>query len=1615
MKRYLLGLRSGDFNKNGRLWITDPINLYNNKFYKNYSYKRSQTGLNLIGDYTFVGTELTSPSYSGVHAATVDQYVKYATNYGEVVYEPATPDVLRFIDYTSRVDIISFKSAFTNYPGSEVPTFTFQIYESDTENGPWLRSVYLDNANSIFLKRSKPYIKIEIEIFSEIDDFISEFGLLLYVEVAIAEPITEVVSDAARSILRRFPSWTEAFEDSIEAATPELSTPVSNTGKFVNALVGENLDSFYSLIDENNLNSYIGSADESMLDWLYISYGAPAGGIDVYGNGIKLAKAGSLQALYSSKKEDYIYYHNLLDSQIVTLRSFDTFTVDGSSYEQEPAQIYNVFDEFGARVNLPRLYLENNSNFKKRILDVYANRPGVGIDAFNKTLRRELDLWRAYGSTPDSNYLGATPEILEISDLETSSPYFTPSGAAEDKFISFVRFINETYPSNMGYAEWDQAIWDYAGLNGEGVGRIPSLYDTATPLDYTFQPGVGDFRDLQLVMPSDVIESATTSFNGYFDATGFRINSYDDVYGPIQVGYEYSAGYTYTGVDPDAANPNAATPFNGGVAFVYEVTMPAHDSYATPATYYVNLSHEDRDDLFVYNYYGQNSPASPEYNYISIVNSDGMTNTDLTFRDKQYDYIYINTGATPYNNSLNISKASNITLKNRVKWNHGTQSYVNVPVGSYRIRFDEDPRGYLTPTSNGQAWSLATPSINYINSNVKIGSKVYGTKQYTNETSPISGKFILNDYNGISEISDEIILINDLKNNITFPLGATPASIYVRNVKISPSPLYKQIQTAEVKDPEYGGVALNPLDGSEYYVPSSPNIVARTYASAGNLTSPLSTEFFEAATVNYTSPPEVIKFSTGLTSTPYYPFKQPVWVEINSGELTSTPMLGGYIDDLGNVYKSTELIEDSGRSLNSKVKDNHLSTFYLDRATFGITPQQANDYIITKIKAVSNNPKVDITQDKSGVMPAEEIDGVITIQVNQTSDLIKEMYNPISGNYYYSEIEVYAKKNLETAKTTNTSLETNEPHIHTGWLYLDEQDYYAYAKPTSEYIRGQYFSYELNQIPRQGAPTIINVVEDNQSATVQYQELMFPNDATPGSPTFENTEYVTGSYDGAVYLSSGSIYNVSITDSYTGKVLKESITPGYYIWTLSDLNGDYIWDSTIDGQYYILNIDYTLDGNRLSIVDASTMESIIVEGRLYEVSYTASNSFYVDKNYYDTNLDSYKAVVYFSSTPDLLANYEITYETAIEDYSTPSGIMLSAVDNPYNEGFVYISKSEYPFNAAKVVVSPEFISDDSDDLIYISIYSYDIYGNPKPYQSFVIKCEDLNINENIYTTNEYGYVNVKSYYSGQNPSIKASTEIVIEGASYNSATPVNGVDQRSESGDFISSFNIGINREIIRGSVLKAAPVSSVIEANNYSDNIVSGYILSGQTPAQANTVVYWRKARTVYNLFEQVNYSNSSATPGRYGDSGYVRTDADGRFKIGPFYSQDRTDPGYWFVSVESELSATPSATPVTITGDVTYWYERYDNVHYSSEELPLPYGYEKPKQNNSKILQRPKFQYNYFDSEYAGSSAATINWTPPAWFPISYYDQYQMGRMGATPDVVETFNNINNFYEES
>ncbi len=1470
------------------------------------------------------------------------------------------------------------------------------------------------DSNSIFLNNAKQYVKIELEIFSELQDGISEMGLLLYFEIAIHEASSPIISDSARNITRKFPSWTQIYEDSVERATPELATPVSNAGKFINALVGEYLDDFTNLVDEHNLNAFIGSADEDMIDWIYVSYAVPASTLSVFGDDVQLAKAPSLEAFYNYRKTDYVYYHNLVDSQIITLRKFEELSINGQTLEQVPAMLFNIFDEFGAQVNLKRLYLEDNERFKQRILDVYANPPGVGTEAYKLTLRRELDIWKAYGATPESDYLGATPEIIEISDIENSTPYFTFSGNPQEKFVQFVRYINETYPSNLGYVQWDQGIWDYAGLNGEGVGRIPAIYDVATPLSNLFQPGVGDFRDAKLLMPNEIPESATTSFTGRFKANGFNLDHYEDIYGPINVGYQYRGSYTATIPDSDVNNPNSATPFNGGVALVYEIVMPAHTGYATPATYYANMSYEDRDDFFVYNYYSQTSAASPEYNYINIVNSDNLTNTNLFFREKTYDYVYVNYAATPANNSIDISKASSIAVVNKVEWNPVTQSYVPFHTGQYRVGFNQDTRGYLSSPTVGQSWSLATPNINYLNANLKIGSTVYGNKSITGYTDPVISSAIINDNNDFSKTKDYPIFTSDVKQGVIFPVGSTPSNLILDNVKITPYPLYNTVQTQEVRDPEYGGLGYNLLDNSNYYIPSSPNIIIKSYATEqdAETNAYTYTDYFESATFNYSSPPKLIVLSTGLSSTPYYPFKSAIWTDISDSELYSTPMIKGFIDHLGNVYRENELIEDSGRSIDSKIKDSFLSSYFINRETFGLDSSEKDEYFITHISAVSDTDSVLINSNKSEVIPSQNIPVGIVIPFTQSSSYIEELYDVNSNNYYYSEIQVYAEKIGEIQNNISSVLDKQNPELHTGWLYLPEEDYYVYADPKTDSFNGILFNAELSDVPRQGAPILVEVIESG--STLQYTEMIYPDTATPGKPVFRNVENIYAANDSALYLSAANVNNIIINDSYTGKSLVEyPIQPGFYIWVLTDDDGNYIWDLFLDEGYYVINESYSLTGNKLEVFSSTTGLSILVPGRLYEVTYDLSNIFYVDKNEYDSSNDDYFAKIYFSSTPDATASYYVTYESAVNEFSTPTGVSLSSVGLPISKGFVYISDTEYSFGTAEVTISPSYISDNSDDFVYLNIISYDENGNFKPNQTFYIDSTILTPESAFITTNDYGLATTKIRYTGPVPATATEALINVQGLQYSSSTPQ--ININSSASPYYESITISVNISNYSSTgSLKATAARGVIKADVISENLIRGYINHSTVP-DATPVVYWRKARTVYSAFEDVNYSMSSATPGRTGEAGMVYLDSSGEFQIGPFYAQDRSEAGYWFVAVESDLSVTPSATPTTTVGDIAYWYESYDNLSYDTELVPLPNIYNDLIQENSKIIETPAFKFNHYDMDHLENAPATVNWNPPKWLPLSYYDQYQMGLLGSTPNIVSTYSNIVNDYEES
>lgn len=1717
------------------VWISQPINLYGNDQYNNYSYIRSRYGLNLIGDRTYVGTELTSPSYGDENSTPIFENAVYKTEIGEVVLDPATPNLLRFIDTSSRIDVLSFKYVFTNLIGSVTPRVALTIFESDSENGPWLKSSISGDTGIIFIKNAKPFVRLLAEIIGDEIDY-NQIGLVFYLEIGIHDLTQKVLSDSARNILKRFPSWTYLFEDSLPAATPSLSIPQSTGGKFLNSLVQENLDNFSLDVEIHDINSFISSANENILDWIYISYNVPPNINIIRGDSVDLARVGSLSDLLSGNKSDYSFFYNPIDRQILTLRKFENLVINFTIFEQESVNIFNDFDEFGARVGLPRLYLENNSNYKKRILDVTQNLPGISLEAFKRTTRRELDLWRVYGATPDSNYLGATPEVLEISDIENDPLYFDSKGIALSKFKTLVSDLNRRYPSNLGYAKWGEAIWDYAGLKGEGISRLAAVYDQSTPLGDFFQPGVGDFDDAALVYKP--LEASTISFNGLVEISGFKEISETEIYPPVVI--DYAAYFKYTRLVSDTSANNVRT------GLVYEIAMPAHGSYTTPSTFYANLNYTNNNNFYVTNNYLSNSPSSPEFKTIQIFNQDGYTSPELVFRNKVYGEPYSNSS----NRSINIHDAASVNMVFSKTWSHSTQEYSNITVDNYKAKFTYPYSELANNPSPGSLLNLASPNLTPSNSGIKIGSNLYNTTTQTYNSRIYSNSVAINNINDISVSgkSDGIIYISDIKNSDIIPSDGTPTFIYIDAKVQNDLTLFGDDFVTE----KIGGKSRNPYDDITYLVPSDANINLAKYDIGNTLID--SPEYFEHATINYNSAVHHVNIYS--LDDEYYPF---IKINYEYFKAQTTPnIIYGFIDENGNVYKNEEEYNNT-----YVMGDRYLDSISLNRDSFSLTGTP--NYIVDYINFSSTPSSVDI-------------------YVQNEDDLIERLNNAFRGSFTTTE-NIYAEN--DEVRSSQYAM-----GINTGNIYFDDNnEEYIYSIPKTETFNGQFFEIELEDTPRKGAPIIVKV--DNND----WRNIVFEDSATPGELSFYNTEVVQGASDDNLYLSYKNLSNASVVDTYSGQKVFENLTtdnniidsfglvnylrtsttayaevdnaqilsgdkfeimirfsmdswtPDGWTWILdkrgifpnilngylltitssgsitiqaelytydeyhlsfgvgfepipalpyetkwirikrdkdevkcyyaddskhipsiwNELNptlgafgvGDIydtdttmwighlpgdedssanllgsiynikIWNDSSEVSNPVIDIDFTKvpDGtqvfedsvNKNSVitvvgdVDAisNTSGQPINVDREYEVTYYVNNSFYVDKQVYDSTSDSYKAKLYLSSTPDSNSNYEITYETNQYDNYLPVDLSFNQIDVPLDEGFVYITKDTYDFEYIEAYLSPNYISDSNEDLMYLSIVSYDSNGNLKPFQTFELASSSVYIdslvsgfehsNSSYITTNKYGFARAILKYDGDIPALLKSDLINISGT-VNSSIDVH---PNSQTESYSQDISFSIIRNIGFKLSLKAVPVRFNVEADGVSSVNIVGQIYWNDKPFTHQLELGWSKEKTLYELFENTAL-----------DSFF--SNEDGSFVLDEIIAQNSDDPDQWFARIEiltnlsdilDLLIADGEAIPsfgITIAGDIVYWNEKYDNIHYSNEPVPILNPGLFIREPNSNIIATPNFIYQHYNSLDIIINNATPNWVPPQWVSLNRFDQYQMGLLGSTPNIISVYENI-------
>lgn len=1370
----------------------------------------------------------------------------------------------------------------------------------------------------LFLTDIERYIKFEV-IF-DFESSLDEVNFLLLLQVQIDEIANPIITDHARNVLSKFPSWTKMYSDSIEKATPNMALPDTVAGRVVNALLGEDLDQAEMLLSKIDLDSHIGTADKNQIAWIYVCTPVRPGFIKIVGDGVELSRVDSYYDLLNLRFKDYTFYYDFINQRVYTIRPFTALYADTTELEQIEIQNYNSFDELGAKVGLQRLYLESNSNFKARIIDVYKNPPSTDVNGLKLTLRRELDIWRAYGSTPIYSYLGATPEILEISDLQSSTPYADSEGNPTSTFYTFVEDINKRFPSNYGYAKWEQAYWDYAGTKQEGVSSIPQITDVATVNSQYYQAGIGDFDDAKILL--EKLDDNINTFSFGLKLNGLKSTTTELAYEPLRLAYDSYINYSELYPDNQYATVNYDVYLN----------LASHGLLATSTVYKANITN------VVKNNYDSTYAGSPEYIVQDIFNSSRLTESNLRFIDT--------TSQTPYFNTINPSATESYSISQIPLYAVNSARVVFVQaknaagtVGDYAsIRFaDATPSSYASSTSV----EIQKSSVNTSPSKTKltVSSKIYDPlkSRSVNSTKVRSSEFgnTLNDSNYNSQTSNVTIDVATTIRNILLPFGATPNRVHIDAVAAD---IYENDLSAS-PNIGIGGIALNREDGFRYLIPASPNIETQYIVSGATVNGYLTNISF-----NYGATPNYINVQSKSTS--QYPFAYKVWEKATADYNENISfVLSGH-----GVIQSTP--DDNYDVILNKTTD-LLGSYSFKRSKFGLSAfESSENFKVTSVDIVNNNNLVDIWQETS---------------FDAVGDLNLNYFDSASGIYTLKDINIKAAY-TEGGYSDGVNKYIN-PSMRTGWYYQNNEERYIYVNEKVEYknfTAGSTLNHMvLGQTVASGAPVIVNV-----NSSTPYQRVSFFDEATPSDISYYNYEYIQAKHTHELYLAYENIFDATIKDAVTGKIVFSNLS-----------------SST----------------NKISLISIPEEPPFVV-GRTYKVTYRVANAYIVDNQFYDNNQEDYFSKIILLSTPNGSFSATVSYEA--EDYDkdiTLNDISLNPLYSPLDGGYLFISHDTYAANSLELILSPKEILPDGIDYINLSIFSKDNNGNPKPYQTFLVSGSSITCQPAYVTTDKDGFGTCKITYSVSTVNKVSQSTISVQGLTYPSAN----AHSNSSSGSISSSVNFYIKPKLNPSSAkrLLVDTDKMIITADGHENINIFG-------KTDPSSKIYWRKSRSVYQALRN-SYSTNTTIPGQSRTSGMVTSDTAGQFQIGPFIAQEDATPGYWFVVADTESASTPSGTPVTIAGDIVYWYEKYD----AKRSVSLDKTYIPTANDTSQYLGYSENSFFIADAITGDTiidQSATVSWNIPSWYPIKRYSQYTLGILGSTPNIVSDYSKLHPDYEE-
>lgn len=982
MKVYFLrfGHNSVDSNtinltQDGNRWVTPLIDLYDNDSYRNYSVTKSNYGLGGT-EYQWIGLTDTSTG----EFLTVDQI----TGAADVVTDSGFRSSGRFVDTTGRIDVVSIKIVSPQLP-------SLDIYNSDLNDDTyyqdeWEKRGPFTESEEFNLIDSGRYIKFSFDFGLEVPS--NDFEA--YVRVEIDRAVMAPLYRFTREIADQFPEWMAMHNQPEEGDERELATPNSIGMKFINAVASEWLDDISREINYRDFQKYIGTVDLEQLAWDYEVDNIPEHVYSIKGDGVELARTHDYTEYLKMRTEDACFI-DVNNDVVYTINEYDQLTINGQEFNQRPHQVWNYVDEIGMLVDLPRLQLEGNDSYSKRIRDVFINRGGVGVESLKLALRRELDLWRYEGATPDSAYVGATPEILEMEDLERERKYFAEDGMPTQVFVELIEKLSRDYPTTWGRFIWNRAIWDVAGQDNGGYGVVPYRYDVPLPPAALVQSGVGDGDDLFVFRPDTF--TGPRDFNATLKMRG-RTRTTRNEYRPVSVRFSIQGSG-----DRDFYEHPQKTVW-------YTVRLTTNE--ATPTTWLHSFQLSATSDVD-----NGNAEATPEsWSYYQIFSDDGSTTReDIEFVHPSTNEPYDATGI------LNADDIDTVELI-QGQWIAGTFQDLETQ-DHFEAWFSHNEVIKLTNSAPdgvgiGYTWTAdATPFL----------PQSYVVMKSLQTLPPTAGTWY----------TDEFFFEPDI-NTLEPYLAEQPVTIDI------PTLIWDQYTTNRVvtlkmlsKNPyntaaeEHGGTTTD-QDDNVYFVPAADIDITDDSATPATQNVDANGELTLADTVTAVTlavPSGTIENSLETIA---YPISTDIWTAF---EESFSPAYAGVVDENGPWRNGVAPLPGNS---------NYILTVYdsLTRNDFGIPNN--DDWVVTWVGVDTDNSRTIVWLDTNTVQPVNQDD---TIEYPENS-VVEDIDG---GVYIYSPVVVRARIKPEPDPQWY-------PQVHSGYFYENGDEYYLYAKSNTETTAG---------------------------------------------------------------------------------------------------------------------------------------------------------------------------------------------------------------------------------------------------------------------------------------------------------------------------------------------------------------------------------------------------------------------------------------------------------------------------------------------------------------------------------------------------------------------------------